>query len=108
MNEIVNKFLSTGDKFKPEMHLKQPGFTYSVVDHLLKQKKNSKIQRNRRYKAFNTTKNPKYEGYQRGLASMVCKFFDKKSSAGNGIANKKTKQNIQLAEELQKSIIRNI
>ena len=61
-----------------------------------------------RDKAFNTTKNPKYEGYQRGLASMVYKFFDKKSSAGSGIANKKTKQNIQLAEELHKSIIRNI
>ena len=42
MNEIVNKFLSTGDKFKPEMHLKQPGFTYSVVDHLLKTKKEFK------------------------------------------------------------------
>ena len=30
MNEIVNKFLSAGDKFMPEMHLKQPGFTYSA------------------------------------------------------------------------------
>ena len=29
MNEIVNKFLFTGDKFMPEMHLKQSGFTYS-------------------------------------------------------------------------------
>ena len=29
MNEIVNKFLLVGDKFMPEMHLKQPGFTYS-------------------------------------------------------------------------------
>ena len=58
--------------------------------------------------AFHIAKNPKYDGYQRGLASMVYKFFDKKSSAGNGIANKKTKQNIQLAEELHKSIIRNI
>ena len=27
MNEIVNKFLLVGDKFMPEMHLKQPGFT---------------------------------------------------------------------------------
>ena len=42
MNEIVNKFLLVGHKFMPEMHLKQPGFTYSVVDHLLKTK-NSKI-----------------------------------------------------------------
>ena len=30
MNEIVNKFFLTGDKFMPEMHLKQPGFTYSA------------------------------------------------------------------------------
>ena len=30
MNEIVHKFLLVGDKFMPEMHLKQPGFTYSA------------------------------------------------------------------------------
>ena len=30
MNEIVNKFLLAGDKFIPETHLKQPGFTYSA------------------------------------------------------------------------------
>ena len=30
MNEIVNKFSLAGDKFMPEMHLKQPGFTYSA------------------------------------------------------------------------------
>ena len=30
MDEIVNKFLLTGDKFMPEMHLKQPEFTYSA------------------------------------------------------------------------------
>ena len=30
MNEIVNTFLLVGDKSIPEMHLKQPGFTYSV------------------------------------------------------------------------------
>ena len=32
-----------------------------------------------REKAFNIAKNPKYDGYQRGLASMVYKFFDKKT-----------------------------
>ena len=32
MNEIVNKFLSAGDKFMPEMNLKQPGFTYSAKE----------------------------------------------------------------------------
>ena len=30
MNEIVNKFLLAGDKFMPEIHLKEPGFTYSA------------------------------------------------------------------------------
>ena len=35
-----------------------------------------------RDKAFNIAKNPKYDGYQRGLASMVYKFFDKKSKGG--------------------------
>ena len=30
MNEIVNKFLPIGDKFMPEMHLRQPRFTYSA------------------------------------------------------------------------------
>ena len=30
-------------------------------------------------KAFNITKNPRYDGYQRGLVSMVYKFFDKKT-----------------------------
>ena len=30
MNEIINKFLFVGNKVMPEMHLKQPGFTYSA------------------------------------------------------------------------------
>ena len=38
MNEIVNKFLLAGDKFMPEMHLKQPGFTYSACDPFTKNK----------------------------------------------------------------------
>ena len=38
MNEIVNKFLLAGDKFTPEMHLKQPGFTYSVCGPFTKNK----------------------------------------------------------------------
>ena len=39
MNEIVNKFLLAGDKFMPEMHLKQPGLLTVLADHLLKTKK---------------------------------------------------------------------
>ena len=34
-------------------------------------------------KAFNFAKNPKYDGYQRGLASMVCNIFDKKDFRWN-------------------------
>ena len=73
-----------------------------------------------RGKAFNIAKNPKYDGYHRGIASMVCKFFDKrpasladKSAKYNGVttpANKSAtknqiKQNQQLAEESHKPII---
>ena len=42
MNEIVNKFLLAGDKFMPEMHLKQPGFTYSACGPFTKTKKELK------------------------------------------------------------------
>ena len=38
MNEIVNKFLLAGDKFMPEMHLKQPGFTYTACGLCTKSK----------------------------------------------------------------------
>ena len=38
MTEIVNKFLLVGDKFMPEMHLKQPGFTYSACGPFIKNK----------------------------------------------------------------------
>ena len=38
MNEIVNKFLLAGDKFMPEMYLKQPGFTYSACGPFTKNK----------------------------------------------------------------------
>ena len=38
MNEIVNKFLLVGNKFTPERHLKQPGFTYSACGSFTKNK----------------------------------------------------------------------
>ena len=56
--------------------------------------------------AFDVAKNPKYDGYQRGLASMVYRFFDNKTSSGaikNKIMSKK-----ELAEELHKPIIKKI
>ena len=39
MNEIVNRFLSTGDRVMLEMHLRQPGFTYSACGPFTKNKK---------------------------------------------------------------------
>ena len=60
-----------------------------------------------RDKTFNIAKNPKYDEYQRGLASMVYKIFDKKTKdSGVTIVNKSIPQNEQLAEELHKPIIR--
>ena len=60
-----------------------------------------------REKSFNIAKDPsnKYDGYQRGLASMIYQFFDKKSK-GSGI--KSVPQNEQLAEEVDKPIIKNV
>ena len=128
MNNVINKFLLAGDKFMPEMHLRQPQFTYSACGPFTKHKQRiqkfketgdtnyiykneldkacfthdaaysdskdltkrtaaDKILRNR---AFNIAKDPKYDGYQRGLASMVYKFFDKKSK-GSGVKHVSTK-----------------
>ena len=58
-------------------------------------------------KIFKTASDPKCDGYQRGLPSIVHNFFDKKSarhnkSSGSGIANE---PNYQLAIELHKPII---
>ena len=57
-----------------------------------------------REKAFKIASNRKYDGYQRGVVSMVCKFFVKKSN-GNGIANE---PNYQLVNELHKPAIRKL
>ena len=140
MNEIINKILLTGDKFMPEMHLREPRFTCSACGPFTKNKERVRkfmqtgntdfIYKNElnkacfqhdmaygkakdlvrrtqsdkvlRDKAFKIASDPKYDGYQRGLASMVYKFFDKKSS-GSGIINE---ANYQLANELHKPIIR--
>ena len=66
-----------------------------------------------RDKAFNIAKNSKYDGYQRGIASIVYKFFDEKSASladkstkGSGVNTKFAPQNQQLAEQLHKPIIK--
>ena len=145
MNNVINKVLLAGDKFMPEMHLRQLQFTYSAcgpfTNHkqriqkfketgdtnyiykneldkacfahdaaysdskdLIKRTVADKILKNR---TFNIAKDPKYDGYQRGLTSMVYKFFDSKvaspdkKSSGSGakhVNTKLTPQNQQLAE----------
>ena len=56
---------------------------YGVFKDLTRRTASDKILRD---KAFNIAKNPKYDGYQKGFASMVYTFFDKKSR-GSGIDN---------------------
>ena len=74
---------------------------YGKSKNLEKRTQSGKVLRD---KAFKIAKNPKYHGYQRGLAFMVYKYFDKKSS-GSGINNG---PDYQLAEELHKPIIRKL
>ena len=121
MNDLINKFLLAGDKFMPEMHLRQLEFTYSACGTFTKSKervqkfkqtgdsryiynneldkacfqhdmaygdvkdltKRTAADKFLKNKAFNIAKNPKYDGYQRGLASMVYTFSDKRTK-GSG------------------------
>ena len=149
INNIINKFLLVGDKFMPEMHLRQPQFVYSTcgpftrhkerikkfkqtgdtryiyrneldkacfqndsacADHkdLINRTKSDKVLRD---KVYDIASNPKYDDYQRGLASMVYKFFDKKST-GSGTAEPSSLERIVkdssliLADELHKPVIK--
>ena len=72
---------------------------YGKSKDLIKRTQSDKVLKD---KAFRIANNPNHDGYQRGLASMVYKFFDKKSK-GSGIINE---PNYQLANELHKPIIR--
>ena len=57
-------------------------------------------------RAINIAKNPKYDTWQRGVASMIYNFFGKKSKVGS--ANNEIKQDEQLVAELHKPIIKNV
>ena len=113
--ERIQKFKETGEtSYIYENELDKACFQYDMayvdLKDFARRTASDKILRDR---AFNIAKNPRYDGYQRGLASMVHKFFDKKST-GSGIVNNNNnnnnnneiKQNLQLAEELQNPIIR--
>ena len=116
MNNIINKFVLAGDKFMPEMHLRQLRFVYSACGPFTRHKERIKefkrtgdthlLYRNEldqacfkhdaayaKYKdvenrlisdqklrnsVYDIASNPNCDGYQRGLASMVYKFFDSK------------------------------
>ena len=106
----IQKFKETGDtNYIYKNELDKACFAhdaaYSDSKDLIKRTVADKILKN---KAFDIAKDPKYDGYQRGLASMVYKFFDKKSK-GSGVKHVNTKlipQNEQLTDELHKPIIR--
>ena len=78
----------------------QHDMAYGDFKDLAKKTAAYKVLRN---KAFKIASDQKYDGYQRVLASMVYNFFDKKSSGGMITNNK---ENIQLADEFHKPIIR--
>ena len=131
MNEIINKLLLVGDKFMPEMHLRQSKFVYSACGPFTRHKERihefkrtgdiNLLYRNAldkacfkhdaayaKYKdvenrlisdeklknsAYDIASNPKYDSYQRGLASMVYKFFNSKVAPRNKtISGKGTKK----------------
>ena len=102
--ERIQKFKETGDtRYIYRNELNKTCFphvmAYGDFKNLAKRTVSDKALRD---KAFNIAKNLKYDGYQRGLAPMVYKFFDKKSSLGSGVNNEIT-QNKKLVEELQKN-----
>ena len=147
MNNIINKFLLAGDKFMPEMNLRQPQFIYSAFGPFTRHKERIKkfkqtgdtryiyrndldkacFQHDSAYadnkdlinrtkadkvlkdKAYNIASNAKYDGYQRGLASMVYKFFDSKvaspdkKSMGSGFVKDSS---LILADELHGTVIK--
>ena len=149
MNNVINKFLLAGDKFMPEMHLRQPQFVYSACGPFTRHKeriKNFKQTGDTRYiyrneldkacfqddsayadhkdlinrtksdkvsgdNAYDIASNPEYDGYQRRLASMVYKFFDK-NSMRSGMARDTAKPSSLersssiLADELHKLVIK--
>ena len=102
--ERIKKFMATGNTnfiYKNELNKAcfQHDMAYDKSKQLAKRTQSKKVLRD---EAFKIASDSKYDGYERGLASMVYKFFDKKYR-GNGIANEPI---YQLASELHKPIIR--
>ena len=106
----LKKFEQTGDTrciYRNELDKAcfQHDAAYADNKDLLSRTRADKILR---YKAYGIANNPQYDGYQRGLVSMVYKCFETKASSpdrktvGGGVD-----ENIKLANELHKPIIRN-
>ena len=110
--ERIEKFMQTGNTnsiFKNE--LDKACFQHRMANHktkdLVKRTKSNKVLKD---KAFQIASYSKYDGCQRGLASMLYKFFDKQSvsinkSKGSSISEK---PDYQLANKLYKPIIKKI
>ena len=117
--ERIRKFKQTGDtRYIYGNELNKACFQHdsACADHkdLINRTKSDKVLRD---KAYDIACNPEYDGYQRGLASMVYKFFYKKSM-GSGIKKDTTKSTAEpsalarssliLADELHKPVIKKI
>ena len=110
--ERIKEFKRTGDtRYIYRNELDKACFQHdsAYADHkdLINRAEADKVLRD---KAYDIASNPKYDGYQRGLASMVYKFFDKKST-GSGF--KKLKNTIKpsssiLADELINLLLENL
>ena len=99
--ETIKEYKRTGDTryiYRNELDKAcfQHGSAFADHKDLINRTEADKVLKD---KAYNIASNPEYDGYQRGLASMVYKFFDKKSM-GSGIAS-----SLVLADELHKPII---
>ena len=111
--ERIKKFKQTGDtRYIYRNDLDKACFqhdsAYADNKDLINRTKADKVLKD---KAYNIASNPQYDGYQRGLASMVYKFFDKKSM-GSGTARPNSLERIVkdgssiLADELHKPVIK--
>ena len=107
--ERIKKFKQTGDtrySYRNELDKAclRHDSAYADNKDLINRTKSDKVLRD---KSYNIASNPEYGGYQRGLASMVYKFFDKKSM-GSGTAKSSSleRSSLKLADELHKPVIR--
>ena len=110
--ERIEKFMQTGNTdfiYKNELDKAcfQHDMAYGKSKDLAKRTQSDKVLKD---KAYKIPYDPKYDGYERGLASMVYKFFNERSSLSGvavSLGNKSTTEpNDQLANELHKKMIR--